>query len=184
METLESPLLQNVSTKIKILRRYCCVVVALLLQNKPTVSNGWRIVVVGKAKMTTVSKMRIVAGQGRTLAGHHFTKARASKWSKVTILPRPDARAEVTSANNNILYRIYNLFNNNNNNFYRRDDPNSNLTRGHTADRDSSPTPWEQLVRHIPYPAFPPYYTQTPHCMAPRRWRILSPASRTNTCLW
>ena len=46
IETLESPLLQNVSTKIKVWRRYCCVVVALLLQNKPTVSNGWRIAVV------------------------------------------------------------------------------------------------------------------------------------------
>ena len=46
IETLESPLLQNVSMKIKVLRRCCCVVVAWLLQNKPTVSNGWRIAVV------------------------------------------------------------------------------------------------------------------------------------------
>ena len=43
------------------------VVVALLLQTEPTVSNGWTIVVVGEAKMTTVSKMRFVVGQGRTL---------------------------------------------------------------------------------------------------------------------
>ena len=55
------------------------VVVALLLQNKPTVSNGWRIVVVGEAKLTTVSKMRFVVGQGLALRGTHFTKARASK---------------------------------------------------------------------------------------------------------
>ena len=82
------------------------VVVALLLRKEPTVSNGWTIVVVGKAKMTTVSKMRFVVGQPRTLAGTHFTKARASKWSKVAILPRPDAQAQVPSANNNILYRI------------------------------------------------------------------------------
>ena len=46
IETLESPLLQNVSAKMKVWRRYCCVVVALLLQNKPTISNGWRIAVV------------------------------------------------------------------------------------------------------------------------------------------
>ena len=82
------------------------VVVALLLQTEPTVSNGWTIVVVGEAKMTTVSKMRFVVGQGPTLRGTHLTKARASKWSKVAILPRPDALAEVPSANNNILYRI------------------------------------------------------------------------------
>ena len=82
------------------------VVVALLLQTEPTVSNGWTIVVVGEAKMTTVSKMRFVVGQGPTLARTHFTKARASKWSKVAILPRPDAQAQVPSANNNILYRI------------------------------------------------------------------------------
>ena len=69
------------------------VVALLLLQNKPTVSNGWRIVVVGEAKLTTVSKMRFVHGQPPTLRGHDFTKARASKCSKVTILPRPDAQA-------------------------------------------------------------------------------------------
>ena len=79
IETLESPLLQNVSTKIKVFRRCCCVVVALLLQNKPTVSNGWRKVVVGEAKLTTVSKMRFVVGQGLALRPPHFTKARASK---------------------------------------------------------------------------------------------------------
>ena len=79
IETLQSPLLQNVSAKMKVLRRCCCVVVAWLLQNKPTVSNGWRKVVVGEAKLTTVSKMRFVHGQGRTLAPTHFTKARASK---------------------------------------------------------------------------------------------------------
>ncbi len=81
-------------------------VVAWLLQKEPTVSNGWTIVVVGEAKMTTVSKMRFVVGQGPTLRAAHFTKARASKWSKVAILPRPDAQAQVPSANNNILYRI------------------------------------------------------------------------------
>ena len=75
--------------------------------------------------------------------------------------------------------------NNNNKNLMYGDDPNSNLTRGHTADRASSPTPWEEskssqlVMRHIPHPAFPPYYIQTPHCMAPRRRRIVSPASRT-----
>ena len=51
---------------------------------------------------------RFVVGQGLTLTGINFTKARASKWSKVAILPRPDAQAQVPSANNNILYRIYN----------------------------------------------------------------------------
>ena len=79
IETVESPLLQNVSAKIKVLRRCCCVVVAWLLQNKPTVSNGWRIVVVGEAKMTTVSKMRVVVGQGPALRPTNFTNARASK---------------------------------------------------------------------------------------------------------
>ena len=68
-------------------------VVAWLLQTEPTVSKGWTIVVVGEAKMTTVSKMRFVVGQGLTLQRTHFTKARASKWSKVTILPRPDGQA-------------------------------------------------------------------------------------------
>ena len=29
-----------------------------------------------------------------------------------------------------------------------------------------------QCVGHIPHPAIPPYYIQSPHCMAPRRWRI------------
>ena len=82
------------------------VVVALLLQTEPTVSNGWTIVVVGEAKMTTVSKMRFVVGQRPTLARTHFTKARASKWSKVAILPRPDGLAEDPSANNDIVYRI------------------------------------------------------------------------------
>ena len=76
------------------------------IQKEPTVSNGWTIVVVGAAKMTTVSKMRFVVGQGPTLGPHDFTKARASKWSKVAILPRPDAQAQVPSANNNILYRM------------------------------------------------------------------------------
>ena len=73
--------------------RVAGVVVAWLLQTEPTVSNGWTIVVVGKAKMTTVSKMRFVVGLPPTLGAIYFTKARASKWAKVTILPRPDAQA-------------------------------------------------------------------------------------------
>ena len=54
-------------------------VVALVVEKKPTVSNILKIVVVGKAKVTTVSKMRLVVGQGPKLAGLYFTRARASK---------------------------------------------------------------------------------------------------------
>ena len=43
-----------------------------------------------------------------------FTKARATKWAKVSILPRRHAHAATPSSNNNIIYRIYCLFNNNN----------------------------------------------------------------------
>ena len=32
-----------------------------------------------------------------------------------------------------------------------------------------------QCVGHIPNPAIPPYYIKSPHCMAPRRWRIRIP---------
>ena len=66
-------------------------VVALVVEKKPTVSNILKIVVVGKAKVTTVSKMRLVVGQGPFLRTHSFTRARVSKSSKVTILRRRDA---------------------------------------------------------------------------------------------
>ena len=49
----------------------------------------------------------LVVGQPVTLRPHDFTRARASKSSKVTILPRRDDDAEVPSANNNNIYRIY-----------------------------------------------------------------------------
>ena len=54
-------------------------VVALVVEKKPTVSNILKIVVDEKAKVTTVSKMRLVVGQGPQLGGVYFTRARASK---------------------------------------------------------------------------------------------------------
>ena len=103
-----------------------------------------------------------------------MTKARAPKWAKVSIFPRRDAHAAVTSANNNIIYRIY---------IYstiillkrRRDKPPA---RGHTSETAFTPTPWEESMSSQYFafsqnPAIPPYYIKTPHCMAPRRWRIL-----------
>ena len=45
-----------------------------------------------------------------------FTEARATKWAKVIKLPRRDALAATPSLNNNIVYRIYCLFDNNGNN--------------------------------------------------------------------
>ena len=55
---------------------------------------------------TVVAKF--VVGQGPFLHPLYFTRARASKWAKVAILPRPDALNPVTYENNNIIYRIYN----------------------------------------------------------------------------
>ena len=49
----------------------------------------------------------VVVGQGAVLRPIDFTRARASKSSKVTILPRRDADAEVPSANNNNNIYIY-----------------------------------------------------------------------------
>ena len=54
-------------------------VVALVVEKKPTVSNILKIFVDEKAKVTTVSKMRLVVGQGPKLRGVYFTRARASK---------------------------------------------------------------------------------------------------------
>ena len=45
------------------------------------------------------------------LRGNDFTRARATKWAKVSILPRRHAHAATPSSNNNIIYRIYYLFN-------------------------------------------------------------------------
>ena len=45
-----------------------------------------------------------VVGQGAELRPVDFTRARASKSSKVTILPRRDADGQVPSANNNNIY--------------------------------------------------------------------------------
>ena len=53
------------------------------------------------------------------MRGHHFTEARALKCSKVSKLPRREREAQAPSANNNIIYRIYCLFNNNNNSHFR-----------------------------------------------------------------
>ena len=78
----------------------------LLLQTGPTVSNERTIVVVVVAIFSNVSSGAICCWQPPGLRSHNFTKARASKWSKVAILPRPDGLAEVPSANNNILLRI------------------------------------------------------------------------------
>ena len=104
-----------------------------------------------------------------------FTRARATKWAKVSILPRRHAHAATPSSNNNIIYRIY---------IYstatiilsrrRRDKPPA---RGHTSETAFTPTPWEESMSSQYFafshnPAIPPYYIKTPHCMAPRRWRI------------
>ena len=56
----------------------------------------------------------------------------------------------------------------------RRDKPPA---RGHTSETTFTPTPWEESVSSQYFafshnPAIPPYYIKTPHCMAPRRWRI------------
>ena len=50
-----------------------------------------------------VSGFGVVVAKGDRLRGNDFTKARAPKWAKVSILPRRDAHAAVTSANNNII---------------------------------------------------------------------------------
>ena len=75
------------------------------------VSGFGNILVAGNPIFANVSGFGGVVGQGPFLRGHHFTKARAPKWAKVSILPRRDAHPPVTSANNNIIYRIYCLFN-------------------------------------------------------------------------
>ena len=76
----------------------------LLLQKETTVSNAEAFVVV--AIFSNVSSGGVAVDQQTDLRTINFTKAKASKWSKVAILPRPDGLAEVPSANNNILYRI------------------------------------------------------------------------------
>ena len=102
----------------------------------------------------------------------------------MTIFPRRERHAEVPSANNNIIYRIYIYI------FFcsptttrrtiiiswqgRSEYPPA---RGHTSETDFTPTPWEEhgSSQHFDAsqnPAIPPYYIKTPHCMAPRRWRI------------
>ena len=80
------------------------------------VSGFGNILVAGSPIFANVSGFGGVVGQGPFLGGTHFTKARASKWAKVSILPRRHAHAATPSSNNNIIYRIYYLFNNNNNN--------------------------------------------------------------------
>ena len=67
------------------------------------VSGYGKILVAGNPIFANVSGFGIVVGQQPFLGAHHFTKARAPKWAKVSILPRRDAHAAVTSANNNII---------------------------------------------------------------------------------
>ena len=69
------------------------------------------IVVVGDPIFENVSGFGVVVAEGEGLRGHHFTEARAPKWTKVSKLPRRDALAATPSLNNNIVYRIYCLFN-------------------------------------------------------------------------
>ena len=80
------------------------------------VSGFGNILVAGNPIFANVSGFGGFVGQGPLLGTNHFTKARAPKWAKVSILPRRDAQGPVPSANNNIIYRIYCLFNNNNHN--------------------------------------------------------------------
>ena len=93
--------------------RCCCRCCKLLLSFLANVSRSGSIVVVGDPIFENVSGFGVVVAQGAGLRGHHFTEARAPKWTKVSKLPRRDALAAVTSLNNNIVYRIYCLFNNN-----------------------------------------------------------------------
>ena len=94
--------------------RCCCVVVAAR-EASPNGVRWFRVtfVVVGNAILSNVSGFGVVVGQQPWLRGHDFTRARATKWAKVSILPRRHAHAATPSSNNNIIHRIYYLFNNN-----------------------------------------------------------------------
>ena len=77
-------------------------------------ANVWRsgsIVVVGDPIFANVSGFGVVVDLVDRLGGGYFTEARAPKWAKVIKLPRLDALAATPSLNNNIVYRIYCLFN-------------------------------------------------------------------------
>ena len=74
------------------------------------VSGFGNIFVAGNPIFANVSGFGGVVGQQPFLRSHHFTRARASKWAKVSILLRRDAHPPVTSASNIIIYRIYCLF--------------------------------------------------------------------------
>ena len=70
-----------------------------------------------------------------------------------------------------------NTNNNNSNNNLMAGTIRHITARGHTADTDTTPTSWPAVVSsnhvgHIPSPAIPSYYKKTPHCTAPRRWRM------------
>ena len=75
------------------------------------VSRSGSIVVVGDPIFENVSGFGVVVAQGDGLGADDFTEARAPKWAKVIKLFRRDAHAAPPSLNNNIVYRIYCLFN-------------------------------------------------------------------------
>ena len=71
------------------------------------------MVVLGDPIFANVSGFGVVVGLGGGLHPNDFTEARAPKWAKVIKLLRRDAHAATYLLNNNIIYRIYCLFNNN-----------------------------------------------------------------------
>ena len=84
--------------------RRCCKLLFSFLAN---VSSSGSIVVVGDPIFANVSSFGVVVAQGAGLRLDDFTEARATKWAKVSKLPRRDALAATPSLNNNIVYRIY-----------------------------------------------------------------------------
>ena len=86
----------------------CCKSLFLFLAN---VSRSGSIVVVGEPIFANVSGFGVVVVLVDRLRANDFTEARAPKWAKVIKLPRRDAHAATPSLNNNIVYRIYCLFN-------------------------------------------------------------------------
>ena len=91
--------------------RCCCRCCKLLFSFSGNVSRSGSIVVVGDPIFANVSGFGVVVAEGEGLGANHFTEARAPKWAKVSKLPRRDAHAPTPSLNNNIVYRIYCLFN-------------------------------------------------------------------------
>ena len=92
--------------------RCCCRCCKLLLSFLANVSRSGSIVVVGDPIFENVSGFGVVVAEGDGLSLDDFTGARAPKWAKMIKLPRRDAHAATPSLNNNIVYRIYCLFNN------------------------------------------------------------------------